>query len=25
LLVRELVEWRLAEYLDRNGEQEGHR
>jgi hypothetical protein len=25
LLVRELVEWRLAEYLDRNGQQAGHR
>ena len=25
LLVRELVEWRLAEYLDRSGEQGGHR
>jgi hypothetical protein len=24
-LVRELVEWRLAEYLDRSGEQEGYR
>ena len=24
-LVRELVEWRLAEYLDRSGEQVGHR
>jgi superfamily II DNA or RNA helicase len=24
-LVRELVEWRLAEYLDRSGEEEGHR
>jgi hypothetical protein len=25
ILVRELVEWRLAEYLDRNGQQAGHR
>jgi hypothetical protein len=25
MLVRELVEWRLAEYLDRSGQQEGHR
>jgi hypothetical protein len=25
MLVRELVEWRLAEYLDRSGEQAGHR